>query len=301
MPLHPIAAAILDQLNAQPKLHTLSTAAARAHMIEFSKQAPPGPQVGQIIERPIPGQMGDIPLRIYIPERSGALPVLMYFHQGGWLLGNLDTDDAVCRILANLGQCIVVSVNYRHAPEHKFPAAPEDAYAATCWVAQHAHEFDGDATRLAVAGTSSGGNLAAVVTLMARAAQYPRLCYQLLRVPVTNHAFDTRSYREFGEDYGLERATGQWFWKQYLEQAQDGDHPYASPLRAADLRGLPPALIMTAGCDPLHDEGQAYAQRLIDAGVPVTYRSYAGMIHLFLGETSWQDIATHLQPALATG
>ncbi|MCA1553083.1 MAG: alpha/beta hydrolase, partial [Chloroflexi bacterium] len=190
-----------------------------------------------------------------------------------------------------------VSVNYRHAPEYKFPAAPEDAFAATEWVAQHAATFDGDAKRLAVGGVSAGGNLAAVVALMARERGKPHLVFQLLVVPVTNHAFDTESYDTNADNYGLTRDSMHWYWNHYLARESDGDHPYASPLRARDLRHLPPALVMTSEFDPLRDEGEAYAARLRDAGVPVEHIRYAGMVHSFWGETSLDDMARALRRA----
>ena len=223
--------------------------------------------------------------------------MVVYFHMGGWTLGDLDTDDATCRAICNVANCIVASVNYRHAPEHKFPAAVDDAYAATCWLAAHAGDFNGDASRLAVGGASSGANLAAVVARRARDHAQPRIRYQVLMVPVTNYAFDTGSYRDCAQGYGLEKATGEWFWRNYLNRPEDGEHPDASPLRAKDLSNLPPALVMTAEYDPLRDEGAAYAQRLAAAGVPVTYKCYAGMIHLFLGPEFIADISRELGAA----
>ena len=299
MPLHPIAQAVVNQLAAKPPLHALPIPIARQAMIDLAKSQPPGPEIADIVDRHIAGSGGDIPIRIYTPAGSGPFPILMYFHGGGWIIGNLDTDDALCRELTHAVNCIVISVNYRHAPEHKFPAAPEDAYAATVWAAQYAHTFNGDASRLAVSGTSAGGNLSAVVTLMARTAQHPRICYQVLRVPAVNHAFNTRSYQECGNDYGLDIATSEWFWQNYLDKPEDGANPYASPLRAADLSGLPPALVITAEYDPLRSEGEAYAQRLMDAGVDTIYRCHAGMMHLFLGPDDTPLITEHLCKAFA--
>ncbi len=299
MPLHPIAQAIVDQLATQPPLHTLSVADARANMREFTKAAGSGEPVAAVEDRSIPGGINGIPVRIYTPAASGPFPMLVYFHMGGWTLGDLDTADVTCRAICNAATCIVASVNYRHAPEHKFPAAVDDAYEATCWLAAHAGDFNGDATRLAVGGASSGANLAAVVARRARDQAQPRIKYQVLTVPVTNYAFDTGSYQECAQGYGLEKATGEWFWNNYLTNPNDGENPDASPLRAKDLRNLPPALVMTAEYDPLRDEGAAYAQRLAEAGVPVTYRCYAGMIHMFLGAESIADISQQLRAAFA--
>jgi acetyl esterase/lipase len=299
MPLHPIAQAIVNQLQTQPPLHTLSVAEARASMREFARAGGPGEPVAGVSDLVIPGAVTGIPVRLYTPAGHGPFPVLVHFHMGGWTVGDLDTDDATCRVICNAAGCIVASVNYRHAPEHKFPAAVDDAYDATCWLAAHAGDFNGDASRLAVGGASSGANLAAVVARRARDRAQPRIVYQVLTVPVTNFAFDTPSYMECGRGYGLEDATGEWFWNNYLATPGDGEHPDASPIRAKDLRGLPPALVMTAQYDPLRDEGAAYAQRLANAGVPVTYRCYAGMIHFFLGPESIADIGRQLGAAFA--
>lgn len=297
MPLHPVAQAIVDQLATQPPMHTLTVTEGRASMKELSRAAGPGEPVAGVEDRMIPGAVAGVPVRIYTPAGSGPFPVLVYFHMGGWTLGDLDSDDSTCRAICNAANCIVASVNYRHAPEHKFPAAVDDAYEATCWLATHASEFDGDATRLAVGGASSGANLAAVVARRARDQSQPRIVYQVLAVPVTNYAFDTPSYQECGKGYGLERATGEWFWSNYLATPSDGEHPDASPLRAKDLRNLPPALVMTAEYDPLRDEGAAYSKRLAEAGVPVTYKCYAGMIHLFLGPEFIGDVGRQLGAA----
>lgn len=300
MPLHPISQAIVDRLATQPPMHTLTVAEARAGMREFAKAAPPGEAVASVADHVIPGTATGIPVRIYTPTGNGPFPMLVYFHMGGWTLGDLDTDDASCRALCNAGNCIVASVNYRHAPEHKFPAAVDDAYEATCWLATHAVKFNGDAKRLAVGGASSGANLATVVTRRARDQAQPHIVYQVLTVPVTNYAFDTGSYQECATGYGLEKATGEWFWNNYLCTPSDGEHPDASPLRAKDLSNLPPAFVTTSEYDPLRDEGAIYAQRLAAAGVPVTYRCYAGMIHLFQGPEAIADIGQQLRATFAS-
>jgi acetyl esterase len=217
--------------------------------------------------------------------------LLVYFHGGGWVLGGLDTHDSVCRELAHGAGAIVVSVDYRLAPEHKFPAAADDCYAAVVWAAAHATEIGADPTRIAIAGDSAGGNLTCVIALQARDKDGPRLCFQLPVYPVTNHSLDTPSYRENATGYLLETDSMAWFWGHYLATDADGEHPYASPLRAASLRGLPPALVITAEFDPLRDEGEAYAKRLETAGVPTQLRRFDGMIHGFFGMSAIMDKA----------
>jgi acetyl esterase len=238
--------------------------------------------VARVEDRKIPGSAGEIPIRIYTPQGNGPFPVLIFFHTGGWQIGDLDSQDPMCRRLTNLTGCIVVSVDYRLAPEHPFPAAPEDCYAATRWVADNAGQFGGDASRLAVGGDSSGGNLATVVALMAREQGGPELVFQLLICPSTDFSLNTSSMEEFGEGYQLTKAQMIWIRNNYLPNPVDQTNPLASPLLAPDLTGLPPALIVTAECDPLRDEAEAYGKRLAEAGVPVKVSRYEGMIHDFL-------------------
>ena len=202
-------------------------------------------------------------------------------------------------MMTNAAGCVVASVNYRHAPEHKFPIPAEDAYAATQWIARHAPALGGDPERLAVSGSSSGGNLAAVVAQMARDRGGPSLMYQLLVVPVIDHRFDTPSYRENAEGYGLTTVAMRWYWTHYLRNEGDGNHPYASPLRAERLRGLPPAFVATAELDPLRDEGEAYAARLQAEGTPTVQKRYAGMIHGFLGPDANAEMAEALRKAFS--
>jgi acetyl esterase len=239
----------------------------------------------------IPGPAGRIPVRVYRPSERAELPVLVYLHGGGWAICSLETHDASCRELANAADCVVVSVDYRLAPEHRFPAAPEDCYAALTWTARNAPSLGADSRRLAIGGDSAGGNLSAVVALMARDREGPRLCHQLLVYPVTDHSFDTDSYRENADAPILTREIMQGFWGLYLSRAEDGRHPYASPLRAEDLSGLPPAHVITAEYDPLRDEGEAYARRLSAAGVPVEQRRFDGMVHGFFGFGELIDLA----------
>jgi len=240
----------------------------------------------------IPDPSGQIPVRVYTPQGSGPFPVLVYFHGGGWVICNLDTHDSVCRSLSKGASCVVVSVAYRLAPEHKFPAAVEDAYAATEWTADNADGINVDRDRIAVGGDSAGGNLAAVVSHMARDKKGPSLAYQLLVYPVTDlSSLDTDSYREHGQDYILTKDSMAYYRSHYLKGKEDSEDPYASPLLAEQMSGLPPALVITAEFDVLTDEGEAYANRLKQAGVPVSYVCFKGMIHAFFSLSSVVDRA----------
>ncbi|MBU8919354.1 alpha/beta hydrolase [Bacillus sp. FJAT-29953] len=279
--IDPQAWFILKQLESAgaPPMERLTPELAR--MGDFSLLAGAPEEVAKVENRTIPVPGGEIPVRIYTPAGEGPFPALVYYHGGGWVIGNLDTVDVPCRMLANRAGCVVVSVDYRLAPEHKFPTAAEDSYAAAKWVAENAVSIQVDPERIAVGGDSAGGNLAAVVALMAREKGGPSFAYQMLIYPVTNHAYDTDSYRDNAEGYFLTKNTMVWFWNHYLRNEEDGQNPYASPLLAEDLSGLPPALVITAGFDPLRDEGEAYAERLKAAGVPVEATRYDGMIHGF--------------------
>jgi len=281
MPLDEQSRTLLDQLNKLPGFQTLTPAEGRRLIDElFQAKGEPEP-VGKVENRSIPGPSTEIPVRIYTPKGAGPFPVLVYFHGGGWVLGNLDGWDATCRMLTNAVECVTVSVDYRLAPEHKFPKPAEDCYAATQWVADNAASIDGDPARIAIGGDSAGGNLAAVVALMARDHGKPRLAYQLLIFPATDAAMDSASIKQCADGYFLTRDGMAWFWKQYVRDDADRAHPYASPLRAQNLRGLPPALVITAEFDPLRDEGEAYGARLREAGVPVAVTRYDGTIHGF--------------------
>ncbi len=237
--------------------------------------------VGNIAHRLIPGGAGQqLLLRIYQPTGPGPFPALVYFHGGGWVIANLDTYDPSCRALCNAAQCAVISVAYRQAPEHRFPAAPEDALAAYRWVLANAASIRVDPRQVAVGGESAGGNLATVTALLARDRKVALPVHQLLIYPITNYAFNTDSYREFVDAQPLNTPLMQWFWGYYLRRSADGASPYASPLRA-DVRGLPSATVITAEVDPLRDEGEAYAARLKAAGVATTLTRYTGVTHEF--------------------
>ena len=285
MPLDAQTRVFLDQLALVPAWYELPLDEARQQRV-VSAPVLNGPSepVQKVEDRGIPGPEGTIPLRIYTPEGEGPFPLLVYFHGGGWVLSNLETHDALCRKLTNRAHCIVVSVDYRLAPESRFPAAVEDSYAATSWVAEHAHELNGDATRLAVGGDSAGGNLAAVMTQIARERGGPAIFFQFLIYPATDQypaSMQRRSFIENGEGYLLTHQGMRRFLDHYLERPEQGSDPRFAPLLTQDLSGLPPALIVTAEYDPLLDEGELYAQRLQEAGVPVTLKRYDGMIHGF--------------------
>ena len=275
--------AILDQMKVAGwrPTHTLSVAEARQ---AFKSRIAKGAPVARSVDRVIPGPAGDIPVRIHWPVGAGPLPALVFFHGGGWVIGDLDTHDVTCRSLTNLAGCVTVSVDYRLAPEHKFPAAVEDAYAATRWVADHAAELGVDAAKVAVGGASAGGNLATVVGLIAIERGGPRLVFQLLIYPVTDAALDTLSARAItSDDYPLTRADMEWFWGHYLRSDADRRDPHAAPALAKSLVGLPPALVITAEIDPLCDEGERYAAALERAGVTTVCTRYEGVTHGFVG------------------
>jgi len=303
--------AVLDQLAAfkAPPIEQLSPENARnnptatdAVVAVLAKQGRPAVEmVGDISHQLIPGPGGDLLARIYRPPGPGPFPVLVYFHGGGWVIANLDTYDSSCRALTKAANCMVVSVAYRLAPEHKFPAAAEDAYAATQWVMTNAAQLKGDPRRVAVGGESAGGNLAAVTCLMARDRKGKMPVHQMLIYPVTNYAFNTPSYQENANAKPLNKAAMQWFWGHYLNNPADGNNPYASPLRAESLRGLPPATLITADIDPLRSDGQAYAQRLREAGVAVRATNYTGVTHEFFGMGSVVNKAKQAVSEAASG
>jgi acetyl esterase len=283
MPLDPQAKRIIDATNALglPPVEQMSPADARESMRTRTAALGPIEDIALVGDHRVPVDGGEITVRCYTPAGAGPFPALVFFHGGGWVIGDLFTHDGICRSLANAAGCVVASVDYRLAPEHKYPVAVEDAFAATRWVAQHGEQLGVDARRLAVGGDSAGGNLAAVVSLMSREQGGPGLALQALIYPATQHSFDTRSYEEHADGYLLTRNGMRWFWNHYLRRPEDGAETHASPLLSRDLGGLAPALVITAEYDPLRDEGEAYADRLREAGVPVTLTRYPGMIHGF--------------------
>jgi acetyl esterase len=270
----------------RPPYETLSPEEAR----EYYRQArlvtnPEPPALKSAEPLSIPATHGSIPARIYtaqtLRQANGLSPCLVFFHGGGWVIGDLDTHDVACRKLAAEGQMIVISVDYRRAPEHKFPAAVDDAIAATSWIASHARELGIDPARLLVGGDSAGGNLAAVVTLSARDGNGPPISGQVLIYPATDFAMTHPSHREPETSILLTHTNIRWFRDHYLRSAADGEDWRASPARATTLAGLPPAYVLTAGADPLRDEGEEYAKRLKQAGVPVTFKTFPGQFHGF--------------------
>jgi acetyl esterase len=283
--LYPDVRALLeaDELAGAPAMETMSPADARQAAIDGLKAtAGNAEEVGRVEDLEIPHPDRPIPIRIYTPAAAGPFPCLVYFHGGGWVVCDLDTHDVVCRAIARRAGAVVVAVDYRLSPEYRFPAAVEDCYAATSWVAANSARLEVDPRRIAVGGDSAGGNLSTVMCLKARDEGGPALALQVLVYPVTNlAAFDTPSYREFAAGYHLTRAQMEWFRGHYLARIEEAQSPHASPLLAPDLAGLPPALVITAECDTLRDEGEAYAKRLAEAGVGVTCTRYNGMIHPF--------------------
>jgi acetyl esterase len=309
-------AQFLQVLNSaeQPPLDQQDVAAARANTLaNMHRIARPPLALDRVEDRRIPSAAGDIGVRVYWPRplaENERLPIVVFFHGGGFVLCNLDTHDPIARYIALHADAIVVNVDYRLAPEHKFPAAVDDAYSAVTWVADHAAELGGDARRIAVAGDSAGGNLATVVCQLAKTRRGPAIAFQALIYPVVDLDPKARfaSRGEFGGgQYFLSTRDMEWFTAQYLtDPATQVKDPRVSPLESDDLRGLPPALVMTAGCDPLCDEGQAYADRLKEAGVPVEYRCLEHTIHVFLsfapiipaGEEGLAFLAERLHAAL---
>ncbi len=279
--LQPDVAFLLDMMASMdlPPYESMSAVDARAFGEAASAERPPGPEVGEIVDGSFPGAAGDLAYRLYRPATPGPHPMVLYFHGGGWVLGSEQSDDPLCRDLCDRSGALIVSANYRHAPEDRFPAAPDDAIAALEWAHEHAEALGGIPGQLAVAGWSAGANLAAVVAQHARDTDGPTITGQLLLTPVTDCDLDTVSYRENGEGYGLTKPLMEWFWDHYLDPADRTD-PRASPLRASSLAGLPPATVVTAEFDPLRDEGAAYAKAMTDAGVPVRHIPARGHTHI---------------------
>jgi len=302
MPLDPQVEAMRAERakSAAAPLYTLTVAQARAEDLKSIQDAGGDPEpVADVLDDHFPGPGGMVPIRIYRPSADRPLPVLVYFFGGGWTLGTIDTSDGVCRALTNAVGCVTITVGYRLAPEHKFPAAVEDCYAATRWITEHAVDLGVDPDRMAVGGDSSGGNLAAAVTLLARDRGGPKLTHQLLVYPNTDYLSDTPSLRENDDPLLFNRWSSDWYWGHYLAAPEDGVDPLASPLRAPDHSGLPSATIITAEYDPLRDQGEAYAHQLTASGVPVTLRRYPGMVHGFFTMSGILDAARDAVSAAA--
>ncbi|HEV7996886.1 MAG TPA: alpha/beta hydrolase [Stellaceae bacterium] len=283
MPVDPQIQALLDKGAGVPATHTLPIAVARAqYEARIGLMARPADIAG-VREETIAGPGVPLRLRIYTPHGAGPFPLLVFYHGSGFVLCSLDTHDGMCRNLCAGAACVVASVDYRLAPEHKFPAGIDDCLHATRWAAAHAADLGADASRIVVGGDSAGGNMAAVTALRLRDEGGAALCGQLLLYPVTDyHTPGTPSYDENSEGYGLTRDTMKWFWAHYLKDAAEAAHPHACPLRAPDLSGLPPALVITAQYDPLRDEGELYAEKLGAAGVPTALTRYDGVNHGFM-------------------
>ena len=306
MPLDAQAQALLDVVAALnlPPLGSLTPEETRAAG-KARRQPTANPEpVHRIEDRTIPGPDGEIPVRVYTPSDEPDLPLLVYFHGGGWVIGDLDMEDVAHRSIANQVGCVIVSIDYRLAPEHPFPAAIDDCYAATLWATEHAAELGTDATRVAVGGWSAGGNLATVVAQLAHARGGPALLHQVMVCPVVDHysrAEELPSYSENGDGYQLTHASMIWFWDNYLGAGGDTSDPLSSPLLAADLSGLPPATLLTMEFDVLRDEGAAYADRLREAGVPVTYHCYEGQIHTSYSSSTAIDAGKSVIAEVASG
>lgn len=264
-----------------PPLETLSPDQARAAFTLPQGEIEP---VGKVVDRTIPGPAGEIPVRVYYPKQSrDCYPALVFYHGGGWVVGNIETHDNICRALTNIADCVTISVDYRLAPEHKFPAAVEDSYAAAKYVYDYAEEFQADRRRIAIGGDSAGGNLAAVVAHLAKEIKAPNICFQLLFYPSTNlGGVPTASMIENAEGYFLEKGTMEWFRDCYINSEEDKLNPLVTPALNADFSGLPSALVITAEYDPLRDEGEDYAKKMTADGVEVDLVRYDGTIHGFV-------------------
>ena len=295
--VHPQVQAFLRQVAEAglPAIQDLTPDGARAQFESAMKarlESFPPPPVAAVEDRTIPGPAGAIPVRVYRDSDTAAVrPVLAFFHGGGHVIGSLDTHDTMTRSLCLESGCVVVSVDYRMGPENRFPAAIDDCFAAVRWLADHGHEIGADPERIAVGGDSAGGNLAAVTALLARDEGGPPLRHQLLVYPVADYRCASASYERYARGYGLEAESMRWFQRHYLGGPDGAGDWRASPLLAADHAGLPPALVITAECDVLRDEGVAYAERLAASGTPCEHVPFAGLIHGFFGLLGIVDAA----------
>ena len=303
MALHPQVAAVLKMAEEAnlPALNTQTPEEARAAAKLRTAAAPREIEdVASIRDTTIPGPAGDLPIRIYTPSEGNNHPLIVWFHGGGWVIGDLDNEDPACRVISNSTDAVIVSIDYRLSPDVRFPEPVEDCYAGLLWAHEHASELGVDGSRIAVAGTSAGGNLAAAVSLMARDRNGPTISHQLLFCPVIDHDFSTASYSANADGYMLSRDSMVWFWDHYIGPDGDGSHPYASPIRADSLAGLPAATIIAAQYDPLVDEAEAFKVALEAAGNDVTYTCYEGMIHGFNGQVGIFDSARDALDEAAT-
>jgi acetyl esterase/lipase len=303
MPLHPQAEAFLKQLAEEqaPEFNEMTVLEARAFEAGLEEIQGDPQEVTEVRNILVPGAAGEIPVRIYNPSPGETLPMVIYVHGGGWVMGSLDVVDRPCRELANAAPCIVASLGYRLSPETKFPGPVEDCYAATRWLVENSEELGADRHQIGIAGDSAGGNLAAAVTLMARDRGGPHLSFQLLIYPVTAPEHDTphESYTINGEGYMVTRKDMHWFWNHYIDSVEECRDPYAFPLLADDFSGLPPGLVITAEFDPLRDEGAAYAEHLQRAGVDIERKAYSGAIHGFFWMNGIMDQGRELLGELA--
>lgn len=279
----------LEKINSidEPELESGSIEEMRRKIAQSTLPAPT--QSLSISNIKIPSSQTPIPLRIYVPKGKGPFPVYVSIHGGGWVFGTLDTHDPFCQNIAEQANIIVVSIDYRLAPEHKYPAAFNDCYATVDWVKNHIQDWAGDSSKLVIGGISSGGNLAAAVALKAKEEKHPFFQAQVLICPVMQHSFETDSYQKYADGYFLTKKDMEWFWNQYLEKAEDGEQPYSSPLLASDISGLPSTLIVLAEFDPLHDEGRAYGNKMKAMGVQVKTITYP-TIHGFTSKIQEFDI-----------
>ena len=308
--LDPQAKLLIEKAEAagNPELYDLEPRAARELFLNLVKAVSVYPvEVDSVIDQGIPGPVEEIMLRIYRPNGAKKNPpALIYFHGGGWVVGGLDSHDGICRWLCARSGCVLISTDYRMAPEHKFPAAVEDCLATTKWVVSNAAGLGIDVTRVAVGGDSAGGNLAAVVAQLAHQSGGPAIAYQLLIYPATDMTMSEPSHQELAQGYRLTKPLMEWFIDHYLNNDAERTDPKASPMLNDVSNGLPPALVITAGFDPLRDEGIGYADKLAAAGVKTTHICYDGMIHGFFGMGGWLDksrdaldhAAQHLAEAL---
>ena len=291
MPLDPQAKFSLEQRKAAgvPGQHEVSPEEAR----RMQEAAPrkPGPEIGSTQDKEIPGTHGPIPIRIYTPEGTGPFPITMWFHGGGWVIGDLDAEDTTARGTCSRVNAVVVSVDYRLAPETRFPGAVEDCYEATKWAVENSDSLGIDGSRVATTGTSAGGNLSGAVSMMARDLNGPAISHQVLFCPVIDFDFNRQSYIECAEGYGLTREAMIWYWNQYTGTGEDRSNPYAALIKASDLSGLPDATIIAAQYDPLVDEAVAYGDALKAAGVDTLSVVYDGMTHGFNNRTGVIDAA----------